>query len=63
MKELIAVDNFRFDLNGTKISKQVENTVGKGEIAQYDYFLLFPHCFQKTCTADFPLDVQLKSCC
>ena len=29
--------------------KQVENTVGKGEIARYEQFLLFPQCFQKTC--------------
>ena len=35
-----------------KNSKRVENTVGKGEIARYDQFLLFPHCFQKTCPAD-----------
>ena len=32
--------------------KQVENTVGVGEIAHYEQFLLFPQCFQKTCTAD-----------
>ena len=32
--------------------KWVENTVGKGEIAHYEQFLLFPWCFQKTCTAD-----------
>ena len=32
-----------------KISKQVENTVGKGEIACYEQFLLFPQCFQKAC--------------
>ena len=32
--------------------KQVENTVGKGEIARYEQFLLFPQCFRKTCTAD-----------
>ena len=32
--------------------KRVENTVGKGEIARYEQFLLFPQCFQKTCTAD-----------
>ena len=32
-----------------KLSKQVENTVGKGEIARYEQFLLFPQCFQKTC--------------
>ena len=27
----------------------VENTVGKGEIAHYEQFLLFPQCFQKAC--------------
>ena len=32
--------------------KRVEKTVGKGEIARYEQFLLFPQCFQKTCTAD-----------
>ena len=29
-----------------------KNTVGKGEIARYEQFLLFPHCFQKTCTVE-----------
>ena len=48
MKEF-ADDNFRFDKNGRKLSKQVENTVGKGEIARYKQFLLFPQCFQKAC--------------
>ena len=33
-------------------SKCVENTVGKGELARYEQFLLFPQCFQKTSTAD-----------
>ena len=33
----------------TKLSKRVENTVGKGEIAHYEQFLLFPQCFQKAC--------------
>ena len=47
-----ADDNFKFVENGRKLSKQVENTVGKGEIARYEQFLLFPQCFQKTCTAD-----------
>ena len=28
--------NFKFDENGRKLSKWVENTVGKGEIALYD---------------------------
>ena len=42
-----ADDNFKFDENGTKLSKQVENTVGKGEIARYKQFHLFLQCFQK----------------
>ena len=45
-----ADDNFKFDENGRKFSKWVENTVGKGEIARYEQFLLFPQCFQKTNT-------------
>ena len=32
--------------------KRVENTVGKGEIARYEQFLLFPQCFQEACNAD-----------
>ena len=35
-----------------KYFQWVENTVGKGEIARYEEFLLFPQCFQKICTAD-----------
>ena len=44
-----ADDNFKIDENGRKLSKRVENTVGKGEIACYEQFLLFPQCFQKDC--------------
>ena len=44
-----ADDNFNFDENGRQLSKWVENTVGKGEIARYEQFLLFPQCFQKAC--------------
>ena len=51
MKEF-ADNNFKFYKNGVKFSKRVENNVGKGEIARYEQFLLFPQCFQKTCTAD-----------
>ena len=47
-----ADDNFKFDENGQKFSKRVENTVRKGEIARYEQFFLFPQCFQKTCTVD-----------
>ena len=43
----IADDNFEFDVNRRKFSKLVENTVGKGEIARYKQFLLFPQCFQR----------------
>ena len=32
-----------------KLLKPVENTVGKGEIAHYEQFLLFPQCFQMPC--------------
>ena len=31
-----ADDNFKFHKNERKLSKQVENTVGKGEIAHYE---------------------------
>ena len=47
-----ADDNLEYDENGKKFSKRLENTVGKGEIARYEQFLLFPQCFQKTSTAD-----------
>ena len=47
-----ADDNLEFNENGRKFFKQVENTVGKGEIARYEQFLLFLLCFRKTCTAD-----------
>ena len=42
-------DNFKFDENSRKFSKWVEITVGKGEIARYEQFLLFPQCFLKAC--------------
>ena len=42
-----ADDNFKFDENGRKFSKRVENTVGNGEIAHYEQFLLFPQCFKR----------------
>ena len=41
MKEF-ANNNYKFDINGRKFSKQVENNVGKGEIARYEQFLLVP---------------------
>ena len=50
LKEL-ADDNFKLDENNRKFFKLVENTVGKGEIARYEQFLLFPQCFQQTSIA------------
>ena len=44
-----ADDNFKFNENGRKISRWVENSVGKAEIARYEQFLLFSQCFQKAC--------------
>ena len=37
---------------GRKSCKLIGNTVGKGEIARYEQFLLFPQCFQTTSTVD-----------
>ena len=43
-------DNFKFDKNGRKFSKRVDNTVGKGEVAFYEQFLCFPvFSRQQTC--------------
>ena len=47
-----ADDKFKWDENCRMLSKQVENTEGKGEIAHHEQFLLFPQCFQKICTTD-----------
>ena len=43
--KVFADDNFKFDEDGRKFSKQTENTVGKGEIARNEQFLVFPQCF------------------
>ena len=42
----------QIDKNCGKFSTSVENTVGKGEIARYEQFCLFPQGFLKTFTAD-----------
>ena len=38
-----AEDKIIFYENGRKLSKRIENTAGKGEIARYEQLLLFPH--------------------
>ena len=40
------------DLGGIQLSDLVENIVGKGEIARYEQFLLYPQCFQKLVVVD-----------
>ena len=35
-----------------QLSAWVENIVGKGEIARYKQFLLFPQCFQEQSVVD-----------
>ena len=57
LKEFVD-ENFKFDENGRKLSKWVENTVGKGEIARYKQVLLFP-VFSK---GWFPRDVKRCHC-
>ena len=37
---------------GIQLSDGVENIVGKGEIARYEQFLLFPQCFRKLSVVD-----------
>ena len=45
-----ADDNVQFNKNGRESSRRVENIAGKEENARYEQFLLFPQCFQNTCT-------------
>ena len=41
---------FQINENGKKFSRPIENTVGKGEIACYKQFLIFPQCFHSADT-------------
>ena len=40
--ERVCRRQFQIGQNSRKLSKKVENIVGKGEIAHYEQFLLFP---------------------
>ena len=42
----------KYEQVGIQLSDCVENIVGKGEIAHYKQFLLFPQCFQKLSVID-----------
>ena len=50
--ERVLQTTLELDENNRKFSERVENTLGKGEIARYEQFLLFLKCFQKTYTPD-----------
>ena len=50
--ERVCRRQFSFSCEWQEVLQTVENTVGKGEIARDEQFLLFPLCFQKTCTAN-----------
>ena len=52
-------NNLKRDKNSGKFSKRVENTVGKGEIACYDQFLLFPQVFSKNLSSR---NIKTKDC-
>ena len=45
-----ADNNSKFEDSGKKFAKRVDNTVGKGEIARYEQFFLFPQCFKTRIT-------------
>ena len=45
---------------GIQLSDPVENIVGKGEIARYEQFLLFPQCFQKSSVVDASKGVSVE---
>ena len=45
---------------GIQVSDRVENIVGKGEIALYTQFLLFPQCFQKLSVVDASKCVSME---
>ena len=42
------------------LSDRVENIAGKGEIARYEQFLLFPQCFQKLSVIDASKCVSME---
>ena len=45
---------------GIQLSDYVENIGGKGEIASYKQFLLFPQCFQKLSGVDASKRVSME---
>ena len=48
------------DKMGIQLSTWEENIVGKGEIACYEQFLIFPQCFQKQFDCDVLKRVSME---
>ena len=44
-----------------KLYDWVQNIVGKGEIARYKQFILFPQCFQKLSVVDSSMELRVKA--
>ena len=42
----------KYGQTGIQLFDREESIVGKGEIARYEQFLLFPQCFQKLSVVD-----------
>ena len=45
---------------GIQLFDWEENIVGKGEMARYEQFLLFPQCFQKQSVVDVLKQVYME---
>ena len=45
---------------GIQLPDKVENFVGKGSVARYEQFLLFPQCFQKLSVVDASKSVSME---
>ena len=50
----------KYGQTGIQLSDRVENIVGKGEIARYEQFLLFPQYFQKLFSVDVSQCVSVE---
>ena len=51
-QQQIKISCEKYEQMEIQLPDSVENIVGKGEIARYKQFLLFPQCFQKLSVVD-----------
>ena len=52
IQQQLKIRSQNYEQMGIQLADWVENIVGKGEIARYEQFLLFPQCFQKLSVVD-----------